>query len=212
MDGRRDPDRVVRVLGALGAGVIGLQEVDARRGADQFRRLAEGAGLEGLAAPTIGRGGAGCYGNLLLTRLPVLSERRHDLSVPGREPRGALEVLLDAGGRPLRVVVTHLGLSWRERGLQARRLVAALPEDDLPTVLLGDLNTWVPREPALRFLQARFGPGPAPATFPSRYPVLALDRAWAPARALRAHGVLRDRLARVASDHLPVHARVALGS
>lgn len=210
MDGARDPERVGSVLRELDAGVIGLQEVDSRRGHDQFVRLAEVSGHQPLCGATIGRGEAARYGNLLLTRLPILSERHHDLSVPGREPRGALEALLDVGGRPLRVVVTHLGLSWRERGLQARRLVAALPEDDLPTVLLGDLNTWVPREPALRFLQARFGPGPAPATFPSRYPVFALDRAWAPARTLRGHGVVRDRLARLASDHLPVHASVAL--
>jgi endonuclease/exonuclease/phosphatase family metal-dependent hydrolase len=46
------------------------------------------------------------------------------------------------------------------------------------------------------------------ATFPSRLPVLALDRVWASPRAhLVSVSSHRSALARVASDHLPLMAR-----
>ena len=48
---------------------------------------------------------------------------------------------------------------------------------------------------------------PAPATFPARWPVLALDRIWVrPRRRLERVFVHRSPTARVASDHLPVVA------
>ena len=60
-------------------------------------------------------------------------------------------------------------------------------------------------------LHRRFGPMPSLRTFPSRFPVFALDRIWVQPRAslldVRVH---RTPLARRASDHLPLTARVRL--
>ena len=39
--------------------------------------------------------------------------RRLDLSYPGREARGALDVCFDCGGWPLRMIATHFGLATK---------------------------------------------------------------------------------------------------
>lgn len=209
-DGVRDPARVAAVVGELGAGVVGLQEVASHPSletpAGQLEFLAGETGMTPVYGPTLSRRG-GEYGNGLLTRLPVVEVWRHDLSLPRREPRGALEARLAAGGVSLRVVVTHLGLDRRERAQQAVALLdlLRLGGSAEPTVVLGDLNEWSPSGPALRILRRGLGPAPAPRSFPSRFPLLALDRIWASPTALlewvRPH---RTPRARQASDHLPV--------
>jgi endonuclease/exonuclease/phosphatase family metal-dependent hydrolase len=215
-DRRRDPERVAAVLGEVSADVFALQEVhsDARGGGslDQARFLADAMGFGAVAGPTLRRRG-GDFGNLLLTRLPVQSVRRHDLSVPGREPRGAIEVLLERPGARLRVVVVHLGLRARERATQARSLLDGVgtspPEETL--VVLGDFNEWLPWRAALRLPRRRFGAFPALRTFPAWRPVLALDRVWVePAARLLQLAVHRSPLGVQASDHLPLVARVRL--
>ncbi len=97
----------------LDADVVGLQEVDAKphleHGFDQVEYLAAATGLTGIAGPTLVRH-YGEYGNALLTRLPVRGTTPIDLSIDGREPRGAIDAEVDAHGVRCRVLVTHLGL------------------------------------------------------------------------------------------------------
>lgn len=210
LDRRLDPDRIARVLHALRADVIALQEVDcvARlEEHDQLARLAAQAGMFACANPTLHREHAG-YGNALLSRFPILRRRHLDLSVPRREPRAALEVLLDVGSRGLRVIATHLGLRTGERTRQMKQVLDLVDEDrHTPLVLLGDFNEWRPRAAPLRWLAERFGDMPALRTFPTRRPLLALDRIWVrPARMLDEVDVIATPLAREASDHLPVRA------
>jgi endonuclease/exonuclease/phosphatase family metal-dependent hydrolase len=218
-DGRRDAARVAAVLVDIGADIVALQEVlsDTRRGGegDQAAFLSTALSLQAIPGPTLERGG-GRYGNLVLTRLPVRGVHRHDLSVPGREPRGALEVFLDAPGGGLRLVATHLGLNAAERRRQVQHLLDRLGPtlDGQALVLLGDFNEWRPWSGVVRLLKRRFGEIPAPRTFPSRRPFLALDRAWVTPRdrlaAITTEG--GDRAAR-ASDHLPLVLRLtAAGS
>jgi endonuclease/exonuclease/phosphatase family metal-dependent hydrolase len=215
-DRRRDPARVAAMLREISADVFALQEVhsDERRGGllDQARFLAEALGLEAVAGPTLERRG-GRYGNLVLSRLPVRDVRRHDLSFPGREPRGALEVDLEIPDGRLRVVATHLGLRAAERAMQARTLLAQLrgEEPDRTLILLGDWNEWLPWRAALRLARRRFGSFPAPRTFPAWRPMLALDRIWvAPRERLETIATHRSPLAVRASDHLPLVARVRI--
>jgi endonuclease/exonuclease/phosphatase family metal-dependent hydrolase len=214
-DGRRDPRRVATVLEEIGADVVALQEVhsDERQGGDedQARFLARSLSLEAVSGPTLERRG-GRYGNVVLTRLPVRGVRRRELSVPSREPRGALEVTVEAVGERLRVVATHLGLRAAERRTQARRLLAWLGEREPgeTLLLLGDLNEWRPWGAGLRLIRARFGSSAAPRTFPAWRPLLALDRVHADPRdrleSVRAH---HSPAAVEASDHLPLVARLA---
>jgi endonuclease/exonuclease/phosphatase family metal-dependent hydrolase len=214
-DARHDPERIAHVLGELSADVVALQEVDSREGGeggvDQFEVLARATGYRAIAGPTL-RSHRGHYGNALLTHLPVLEVRRVDLTVAGREPRGALDVLLEhARAGPLRVIATHLGLGFRERRDQVKRLLELLdrPEQERLLVVLGDVNEWLPRSLSLHGLRRRLGPGSRARTFPSRRPVFALDRIWVlPSRAVTRVRCHASPLARMASDHLPLRAEV----
>jgi endonuclease/exonuclease/phosphatase family metal-dependent hydrolase len=78
-----------------------------------------------------------------------------DLSFPGREPRGALDVDLVVDGSTLRVIRTHPGLHANERTEQVGRLLASLrrhPRDIL--IFAGDLNEWFPFSANLTALSA----------------------------------------------------------
>ena len=210
-DGRLAPERIASVVQELKADIIALQEV--RLGAKRFDMpayLRKATGYQVLAGATIIDPVRGDYGNALLTRQRVKSFCRIDLSVDGREPRGAIDVTLDCGEETLRVVATHLGLRPAERREQVTRLLNVLAEAPaaLPTILLGDLNEWFLWGRPLRWLHRHFEQTPAPATFPSGFPVFALDRIWVkPRHLLRRLFVHASPLAREASDHLPVVAR-----
>jgi endonuclease/exonuclease/phosphatase family metal-dependent hydrolase len=217
-DGRRDVERIAAVIVEIGADVVGLQEVDSRHDPgerdSQLRALARATGMQAVAGPTLFAPG-GEFGNAVLTRLPLRTAHHCDLSVRGREPRGAVEVVLDVahGEAPLalRVAVTHLEPRGADRRWQAVRLVTWLGERgaDL-SVLLGDFNEWRPTSAVIRTLLGDGVMG-APRSFPARAPLLALDRVFvqAPAK-LRSVAVHTTPLARVASDHLPVVAMVAV--
>jgi endonuclease/exonuclease/phosphatase family metal-dependent hydrolase len=214
-DQRQDVPRIARVLRELRAEVVALQEVVFSHGAsgepEPVDLMAELAGFRAVCAP-IYRDDGIHFGNAVLTSLPVESARTLSLSVDGFEPRTALDVRIDAHGRPLRVIATHLGLRAGERRLQVKRLLHELA-DDLPdtTLLMGDFNEWFLAGRPLRWLHARFGQGPARRSFPSRFPLLALDRIWAhPRQALGDFSAHRTETSRVASDHLRVVATLQL--
>lgn len=216
VDRRCDPARVARVLDELDCELIGLQEVDTRPGRGheslQLDYLAAKTGMHAVPGLTIVRHD-GHYGNALLTRLPVLEVRRHDLSCRGCEPRGALEVQLEAHGQRLRVLVTHLGLRPGERRRQVRVLMEVLGRDaERPLLVLGDMNEWFPIGRPIRWLDGHLGVAPALRSFPSRWPVFALDRIWIrPRDRLMSAHVHATPLARIASDHLPVKAAIRTG-
>lgn len=212
-DGRDDPSRIARVLGELDADVIALQEVgDHGRTPgtvlDVLRAETGSSVIEGVTL----RDARGPFGNAVLTRVPVTRFRLHDISRPGREPRGAIELFLDLDGVTVQVIATHLGLRPGERRHQVAAVLALLDGSGADIrVLVGDLNEWLPFGRPLRRLRAAFGPLPAPATFPAHRRWFALDRIWvrpsANVVAIDAHDTMTSR---VASDHLPLVADLDL--
>lgn len=211
LDGRHDPERVARVIDELDTDFIGLQEVESRFGGapdiHQLNFLAEETGFTAVAGSTILRADSH-YGNALLTRHTVREVRSVDVSVPGREPRGILDVDLDIHGQRVRVLVTHLGLGSRERRRQTRLLLETVAaHGDEPVIVLSDFNEWFRWRKPLRWMHRRLGHPPAPRTFPAVWPVMSLDRIWvAPRRNLVEVRVHNSPLARRASDHLPLTA------
>lgn len=209
------PERAARVLRSLDADIVALQEVDASQlhdsGRDRLSWIAEELGLEAVAGPARLHG-TGYFGNALLTRLPVERVEHMDISVLGREPRAVLDVVLNAAGTSLQVLVTHFGLRARERERQASRLIDRVREHDpAPALLAGDFNEWSPRSSTVAKLDRELGRAPALRTFPARFPLFALDRIWVrPFTALRSIEVVDTPAAREASDHLPLVARVDL--
>lgn len=215
LDRRFDPQRIARVIGEMQPDIIAVQEADKRFG----RRigLLDTAMLReaGLSLVPVSRlpDGHGWHGNALLVRAgtPLAV---HRLALPGAEPRGAVITEMELPAGRLRVVAAHFGLLKRCRARQAAAILEAIARgESMPTLMMGDLNEWRPgRRSSLRPLEELFGTlGLAPASFPSRMPVFALDRILGWPR-----GVVQDvrvhdtPLARVASDHLPLKARLDL--
>lgn len=218
LDRRFDPQRTMEVISEIGADVIALQEAD--------QRFGDRAGLLDLNAveretglvpvPLAGRlKSHGWHGNVVLFRKGSVSSARQ-IVLPGAEPRGAVVVDLELEAGPLRIIAAHFGLLRHSRKLQAGTLLSAAElHSDKPTVLVGDLNEWrLGKRSSLRSLEPAFGPMHAIVpSFPSRFPVLALDRVMA-----RPHHLLTEieahdtALARIASDHLPIRAVIRLNS
>jgi len=206
-DGKKDAQRIVQVIEELGCDTIGLQEVDYR-----LDYIAQKLGMQAIPGLTLARHD-GPFGNALLTRRKVLDVRRLGFTYSRREPRNALDVDLEVNGETVRVIVTHLGLWPAERRYQVKKileLVRATPSYER-VIVLGDINEWLPLGRPLRWMNALFGRCPAERSFPSRWPVVALDRVWVrPRHALLALKAHRTPLAALASDHLPVKAIIAL--
>jgi len=209
-DGRFDPRRVAGVLREIGADVVALQEVplgDTRR-ENVLTVLQQATGYHAVEGPALDLPHRR-YGNAVLSRYPVLATRTIDLSFGSREPRGALDADIDVDGNPLRIVATHLGLRPAERCDQIARLLQVFDTDRMPVILMGDVNEWFVWGRCLRRLVTHFEAVPAVRTFPSRWPVFALDRIWiSPRHRLLRINVHATPLARKASDHLPLIAHI----
>lgn len=206
-DYKFNPERIVQVLQELNSDIVALQEVESYQvnKLEMLDYLAAETGLNPIPGPTLLRE-TRHYGNAVLTNLPILNVDRIDLSVSGREPRGALDVIVNCNSQPIRVVATHLGLNPKERRQQVRELLSRF--DSLSadiSVLMGDLNEWFLWGRTLRWLHNHFQPTPNYATFPARWPLLALDHIWVnPHARLTKLEIHASELARTASDHLPL--------
>ena len=208
-----DPCRIAAVLREIDPDIVALQEVAHRPGQpgnvlDQLASAIDATAIEGTTLLDQN----GHYGNALLCRMPHTTVKRVDISVPGREQRGAIVVTLTLYNHSMKIVATHLGLRSAEKRYQVGRILDLFTPGLMQVdVLLGDLNLWYPGGPTLRRLTRTFEPVPAPATFPSQRPLLALDRLYVrPRSKLVALATHKTRLSRVASDHLPLVADLDL--
>ena len=217
-DGRTRPERILEVVKELDADLIALQEVDKRFGRRDGlldpEAIRSETGMRLLVQSDLPQG-HGWHGNALLVRTEPKSYRRLRLRLPGFEPRGAIVAELDLGDGEFRVIAAHLGLLRQSRLDQASALLKAHREmSPMPTILMGDFNEWRSRRrSALAVLEPTFGGGATPRSFPSRRPIFALDRILGWPYGLVANlAVHVSPLARIASDHLPLTARVELGA
>ena len=224
-DGRVDPDRILSVLASEvwsdGLDALILQEAD-----EEDRPH---AGLLDIAAIEAVTGlryahtsperrwspeSHGFLGVILFLHPDYRIETMRLLDLPGRYHRGAVVADVERGGAGLRVIATHLSLSQALRWAQLRTVsqhMTRLPPR--PTILVGDLNEWRPwggMALSPRLLGHRFE-GPAKPTFPVTRPVLPLDRVLVtPPAEVRSTRVLDGPGIRMASDHRPLLAQVAL--
>jgi endonuclease/exonuclease/phosphatase family metal-dependent hydrolase len=201
--------------------VLGAHAHHARRHADwpdepQYEFLADTT----WAQHAYGRNAAyphGHHGNALLSKFPILRHRNHDVSVQGHEERGLLHCVIEvpAGGE-LHAVCAHLGLreSHRQRqlGLLCELLRDGIPPG-APVVVAGDFNDWRGRGHALlagcglheAFVEAH---GRFARSFPSRLPLLPLDRIYVRGASAREPRVLGGPPWSRLSDHAPLLARI----
>jgi endonuclease/exonuclease/phosphatase family metal-dependent hydrolase len=217
------PGRIAEVLFELDADIVALQEVVGRgpnSHEDQARYVAEAIGYHPAFGENRRHNGA-AYGNLLLSRFPVVGSWNYDITTRGREPRGVLraDVRL-ADGQVLHLFNVHLGTAYLERRQQARHMVSRriLRNTGLDgtRIVLGDFNDWIPGD-ATRLLTDHFGArslrshAPRHRTYPCVLPMFRLDHIYFD-ETLKLHRLEphRSRMALVASDHLPLVAEFSL--
>jgi len=226
-DMRIVPERIIKVALELDADILCLQEViDVQAGKPNLNQAHEIAAAFPGIYTAFGvnrqyRGGA--YGNLTLSRFPIVSTRNHDMSRALREPRGVIQTEIEiADGQTIQLFNVHLGTGHMERRFQARKLLNrdVLLQPDLrgPLLVLGDFNEWT-RGLTTRLLRKEFQtfrPRHAarfPRTFPGMLPLLSLDHCYyEPPLQLLDTKLWRSRTALIASDHLPLIADFKLAA
>ena len=157
------------------------------------------------------------HGNAILSKYPILSWENIDLSTNRVERRGLLHALIQLPWQSTKIhtFCTHLDLSERGRKKQLASLssrIHQLTSSQEPLLLAGDFNDW--RQSAHTVLERdlalqevfRCLKGECPKTFPSFFPMLALDRIYfrgvEPSYAQILSGYPWKKL----SDHLPLAA------
>jgi endonuclease/exonuclease/phosphatase family metal-dependent hydrolase len=224
LDGRTRPERIARVLRAINADVIALQEVVGAgpRGGGHAEELGALLGMGWVMAPTRQLRGHQ-FGNAVLSRFPITQHIGHDLSWKTCEPRRVqrVDVAIDAagGGTTLHVYNVHFGTAILERTHQAERLASIVSDRHVtgPKLVLGDFNEWM-RGKATTLLTAKLNSVDLRnymrrrRTYPGLFPILNLDHIYYAGRVdIVGVELARTRLSLVASDHLPLFADVRVG-
>lgn len=212
LDGRRDRQRIVDFIRRHEPDVVALQEVGSRRSdpdaAQDFAFFADALGSHAIESRFI-TAPDGNYGHAVISRWPMERTHLHDISYRRREPRAAIEATAQTPFGPMHIVAAHLGLSFAERRYQTRLLAELIHSGPKPTVLLGDLNDWFGRGAVQTTLNTLFPGHSHLRTYPSFWPVFPLDRVYCRPRTLLLEN-WTDPDARIASDHLPLIAEIAM--
>ncbi|OYY72230.1 endonuclease/exonuclease/phosphatase family protein [Sphingomonas sp. 28-63-12] len=213
-DRQRRPERILDVLAEINADIVALQEADRRFGARASvlpLKLIEQAGWHPV---TFGARAAsmGWHGNMILIRQGMVMTSSEAIHLPTLEPRGAVCAdLRSSTGGQVRIIGMHLDLSglWRRR--QAKAIIAHLhvKPHQIPTILMGDMNEWSATTGCLHEFARHYRIADTGPSFHARRPIARLDRIMM-SRDLKLIecGVQASRLASVASDHLPIWARI----
>jgi endonuclease/exonuclease/phosphatase family metal-dependent hydrolase len=221
LDRRTMPARIAEVLREIEADVVALQEVIGAgpAGAGQAEEIGAAVGM-GWVMTTVRHLRNHLFGNVVLSRFPIVHHSHYDLSWRTCEPRACQRADLDLGqGRTLHVYNVHLGTAVLERRYQAPRLASFVHDHRVtgPKIILGDFNEWM-RGLATKTLSSLFDSVDIHAhlqrrrTYPGIFPLLHLDHIYYEGHVeIRGVELPRTRKALMASDHLPLVANVRLG-
>jgi endonuclease/exonuclease/phosphatase family metal-dependent hydrolase len=209
-------ERILDVIAAEEPDFVCLQEVDFNVRRSRYHdqpgliaeRLQTEAHLYQLNVPHQDGG----YGNLIMARWPFCGQHHISLRMQGRKPRGAQLVVVETPQGPLRLVNWHLGLAERERRWQVNHLLRHhlfLEWGHLPTLIAGDFNDWRNTLGKHSFHEHSFVQATAPPrrfrSFPAFLPLASLDKCYYRGElSVNESRIVRTRLARRASDHLPL--------
>jgi endonuclease/exonuclease/phosphatase family metal-dependent hydrolase len=217
LDGRTSTERVANVIRSIDADVIALQEVVGAgpKSAGQAEELGAQLGMGWVMAPTR-HFRSSLFGNVVLSRLPIVHHAQHDLSWKTCEPRCCQRVDLAIGEDTLHLYNVHLGTAIFERRHQAQRLSTIMTDRRVgqPKIVLGDFNEWM-RGQATQMLTERLESIDLRAhlrrrrTYPGVFPVVHLDHIYYEGTVEVVKLELpRTRLSLMASDHLPLVAEL----
>jgi endonuclease/exonuclease/phosphatase family metal-dependent hydrolase len=223
LDGKLDVARISRVIAQSRADVVCLQELDLRkiRSAkdDQAQLIADLLEMNYQFHPAL-RVEEEEYGDAILTHLPMKTIKTGVLPgvKPGtnREPRGALWVTVNFHGTDVHIINTHLGLAAAEQMQQTKELLGdswlrPLLQGNAPVVLCGDFNFHPSTRPyklisdQMKDAQLQLKKHKPRNTFYSRFPWFRIDHIFINDKVeVTKIEVPGSRIARMASDHLPL--------
>jgi endonuclease/exonuclease/phosphatase family metal-dependent hydrolase len=220
MDRRTMPARVAEVIRELNADVVALQEVIGAgpNGAGQAEEIGAALGM-GWVMTSVRHLRNHLFGNVVLSRFPIVLLIKFVLSCRTCEPRACQRADLEVGGGTLHIYNVHLGTAVLERRYQATRLAAFVHDKRVegPKVILGDFNEWM-RGLATNTLSSLFQSIDIfehlkrRRTYPGIFPVLHLDHIYYEGHVeVRGMELVRSRKALMASDHLPLVADFRIG-
>ena len=225
------PERIAEIISHHDADIVLLQEVDVGVPRSKRINLAETlAQLTGFSHCAVGLNvqlSKGMYGNATLSRYPIIKEKNIDLTIDNKKSRGCLYTQFSFPSRKrkaknLSIFNVHLGLSFKERPRQLGRLVHSPEFSNLdvsaPCVIAGDFNDlWKRLAPMLTEIlgfdcatNRKHGYQNAMLTYPSFSPTSGLDKIFCRGLKAQRGKRCRRRMAKVASDHLPVYADLEL--
>ena len=226
IDRRYELQRIIDVIGHYQPDIAFLQEVDYEVPRSSHDRQIEVLARELEYPYTAFQKNVsvkdGHYGNAILSRFPLEIPHDLELKVSVKKNRRALitAARLPDGDqdRFLLLCNTHLGLAGFERKIQIKRILAfehyADLHPEMPAIIGGDFNdVWSSHGRKLMFPAGYQCAVQKARTFPAAFPVMSLD-------AIYFHGGIQlqnsfagqIKLARRASDHLPVIADFKLAS
>ncbi len=228
IDRKFAPERIIDILNNFGADVVLLQEVDEgvprSNELNLAKILAQACNYPYFALSHNVTLKKGSYGNATLSRFPIIKQNNIDLTIADKKKRGCQHTTLKLNnGRgkknELEVFNLHLGLSAREREKQAGKLFKSEEFLSLKSehncIVGGDFNDWRSMLRALFIIGKDFecatdktslrGSEIAMKTYPSFAPRGGLDRIYYRGKLKCVEvGSTKMRIAKVASDHLPV--------
>ncbi len=217
MDGRTNPARAAEVIRSIEPDIVALQEVvgAGANSAGHAEEIGAQLGMGWVMAPVRHLRGS-LFGNVVLSRFPILHHTQYDLSWKTCEPRCCQRVDIAIGDDTLHLYNVHLGTAFLERRYQASRLSAIVHDRRVgqPKIVLGDFNEWM-KGLATQMLSERLQSIDLRQhlrrrkTYPGMFPVLHLDHIYYDGQVEVVKLELpRTRASMMASDHLPLVAEL----
>lgn len=215
-DRKYDLNRILAVIEEIDPQIICLQEVDShvRRSGldDQPSILALHFGFHSLFQLNVPVGRSGGYGNLILSKWPLIYSQQLSLRIGSRKPRGLQLAKINTPRGHMAIANWHLGLTHPEQIRQVQQFLSHCQAPiwaDLPMIAAGDSNDWGNRLFHKILGPAGFHHASLPVahcrSFPAWFPVASLDKVFTlnGIRHLSTYTV-QNKITRQASDHLPL--------
>ena len=221
-------EKIKMALRQTNADVLFLQEVLGHHNAARYRIPDHDTGIqfEYLAQemwPHFAYGknaiySEGHHGNAILSKYPIIDWSNKTISYEKREPRGLLtaRIIHPDTSKEIILANTHLDLSQKGRDDQSEIIIHELKKlNSTPWILVGDFNDWNKKispkiETNLKAIEAfKALHENYPATFPSFFPFLSLDRVFLKYLTPIKAQALINAPWKGLSDHLPLYVEVS---
>ncbi len=152
IDKRLDLYRISEVIMKSNCDIIALNEVDknfSKRSdyTDQIGWLANQLNMDYAFAPSLSLKSNGSlplreYGNALLSRYSIITEKKHSFGILPwlLEGRSMLDTTIQINENKVNVNVTHLSLNPFLHRMQTSFMINQLKDNPLPVIIMGDYN------------------------------------------------------------------------